>query len=297
MCNIGTTIHGLMPAGARFAQCRCGDLEYQPLSDKIRAGIFGRGVWESSCSMRAIFFHRSRRLHRSHLPVHTDHGPTQKPKPTPSGPLQMEGATQCQLCQWNIGHLSKPTNPALTKCLVRCKAGREQCKRNRLHHHELGCLSEAEGCPFPIWRASMAPTALGTGPLTTRTRSLGWAGNRYRFLVLGTPNKAARMDLYQYAVSGLTRRRDHLISPAIDFFTHQNISPSFDHAYARRNGNLYDTLIVSVSTDCGQSWSEVSRRVHGQGAGLATRGNVSVPVIRLRLLIGAGSASGCSVVI
>lgn len=68
---------------------------------------------------------------------------------------------------------------------------------------------------------------------------------------------------------------DHadLLSPMVDFST--AISPAyvaFDVAYAQYNANHSDSLVVMVSTDCGNSWSTIYAK---GGSGLATAANTT----------------------
>ena len=273
------------------------DLEFQPLSDKIRAGTYGRGVWESPAYNGDL------------LPPIAAIAPIASPC-SAQNTVRLRSQSQYQVdrYKWKV----RPSVTYVNGTSDTSASPQILLSQNAWHDVQLivsnanGTDSITEfaafrsgGLPLPYLEGFDGTDSLGNWTVDNPDQipGLGWQ----QVSIVGpggTPTKAARMDLYQYAVGGLTKRKDHLISPAIDFFTHQNISLSFDHAYARRNGNSYDTLIVSVSTDCGQSWSEVSRRVHGQGAGLATRGNVSGPFNPSTSSdwCGGGSASGCSVV-
>ncbi len=104
---------------------------------------------------------------------------------------------------------------------------------------------------------------------------LGWQGAN-RIGINGQGTKTAMMDLFAYSQNGLQGRRDHLISPPLDLSTLQNAFISFDHAYARRTGSSNDTLILSISTNCGNTWTTL-RKWTGLGGpnSLATRANQS----------------------
>ena len=52
-------------------------------------------------------------------------------------------------------------------------------------------------------------------------------------------------------------QRDRLISPAFNLSGLTNASLEFEYAYAQRNDRLYDSLIVLVSADCGNSWTRI----------------------------------------
>lgn len=66
-------------------------------------------------------------------------------------------------------------------------------------------------------------------------------------------NQAAWMNIFDYYAFG---PRDYLISPPLDLSGFATVGLMFQHAYAYRY-TLADTLIVSVSDDCGESWSRI----------------------------------------
>jgi len=50
---------------------------------------------------------------------------------------------------------------------------------------------------------------------------------------------------------------DYLVSPTLSFYSHKNITLTFQYAYAQRFAQYTDSLIVSISTDCGESWTRL----------------------------------------
>ncbi len=52
-------------------------------------------------------------------------------------------------------------------------------------------------------------------------------------------------------------QRDRLVSPAFNLTGLSNASLEFQYAYAQRNDRLYDSLIVLVSADCGDTWTRI----------------------------------------
>ena len=64
-------------------------------------------------------------------------------------------------------------------------------------------------------------------------------------------NKSAKLNFYQYTQLG---QRDRLISSPINFNGYTSLDLSFEHAYRRFDQNSTDSLIVSISIDCGQSF-------------------------------------------
>lgn len=65
-------------------------------------------------------------------------------------------------------------------------------------------------------------------------------------------DQAAFMEFYNYTNTGAV---DALITPALSFNGYTNINLSFDHAYVRYNSSKNDSLNVYISTDCGQTWT------------------------------------------
>lgn len=73
-------------------------------------------------------------------------------------------------------------------------------------------------------------------------------------------SKSARLPYYLDFETG---SRDYLISPTLNFSGYSNISCSFNYAYMERTAGLTDSLLVSVSSDCGQTW--VNMLAFGEG--------------------------------
>lgn len=64
-------------------------------------------------------------------------------------------------------------------------------------------------------------------------------------------NKSARLTYY---LDFQTGERDYLTTPTLNFSGYSAISFTFRHAYMQRTPGVSDTLIVSISTDCGENW-------------------------------------------
>jgi photosystem II stability/assembly factor-like uncharacterized protein len=65
--------------------------------------------------------------------------------------------------------------------------------------------------------------------------------------------QAAWINIAAYPSFG---QRDMLVSPAMDFSAYSTLGMFFQHAYARRS-SLVDSLIVKISSDCGDSWTRL----------------------------------------
>ena len=74
--------------------------------------------------------------------------------------------------------------------------------------------------------------------------------------VQGLPetSRSAVIDFSEYYAIG---QRDRLISPAINLQGFEQVNLAFKHAYAKRNPNYSDSLIIYVSADCGESWTRI----------------------------------------
>jgi PKD repeat protein len=68
-----------------------------------------------------------------------------------------------------------------------------------------------------------------------------------------TGDKASYMNMINYQGFG---KRDRLISPALNLSGFDNLSLTFDHAYALRYMQ-FDSLIVYISDDCGDNWTRI----------------------------------------
>jgi M6 family metalloprotease-like protein len=71
-------------------------------------------------------------------------------------------------------------------------------------------------------------------------------------------------------------KRDQIISPPIDLTSTNHAVLSFEHAYALMEGSNYsDSLIVKISTDCGNTWERVLAIADDGSGNFATRESMS----------------------
>lgn len=70
----------------------------------------------------------------------------------------------------------------------------------------------------------------------------------------GPGTKAARINFREIMAIGQT---DHMISPPLDFSGLTEAYLDFDHAYAKYFEEATDSLIIYISTDCGESWTRI----------------------------------------
>ena len=79
----------------------------------------------------------------------------------------------------------------------------------------------------------------------------------WEFATVGgiTPgNQAMKLDFFNYSQAS---QRDGLISPKIDLNGLISAEMTFHHAYRRFNQSATDSLIIYVSTNCGDTWTRV----------------------------------------
>jgi len=74
-------------------------------------------------------------------------------------------------------------------------------------------------------------------------------------------NKSLRLPYFSDFATGTS---DYLISPTFNFTGYTSINLSFDYAYQQRYPWITDSLAVSVSSDCGQTWNRLWSRGENQ---------------------------------
>lgn len=78
---------------------------------------------------------------------------------------------------------------------------------------------------------------------------------------------AAGINFFNYSTVG---QRDGLLSPSFNFATLSTASMSFEHAFRRYDQSSTDSLIIYVSTNCGQSFTRIWERGENGTGTLAT---------------------------
>lgn len=81
-------------------------------------------------------------------------------------------------------------------------------------------------------------------------------------------NTAVKMDFFNYEEQD---RRDGLISPKISLSGYTSAELTFDHAYRRYNQTAADSLVIYVSTDCGQTYQRVFQQAEDGTGTFATQ--------------------------
>lgn len=101
--------------------------------------------------------------------------------------------------------------------------------------------------------------AFETAPLTSGRWSVGNPDNSITWETANVGgnspgNTAMKLDFFDYAQTG---ERDVLVSPTISLHGYTSAQMDFEHAYRRFNQTAADSLVIYVSTDCGQTYSRV----------------------------------------
>jgi PKD repeat protein len=84
----------------------------------------------------------------------------------------------------------------------------------------------------------------------------------------GAGTRAAGINLYSYFSFG---QRDRLISPPLNMIWLGNYYFSFKHSYSQTNLQYSDSLIVKISTDCGNTWTRILAIAEDGTGNFATR--------------------------
>lgn len=121
----------------------------------------------------------------------------------------------------------------------------------------------------PVFQgAETTPFPGGNWTIVNPNNNVTWAANASAS-GLGNSTKCFKMDNYSNDISG---QSDYLVSPFMDLTT--AVTPlrmNFNVAYARYSTtNTTDSLIVSVSTNCGETWTRIYNK---GGISLSTVGN------------------------
>lgn len=90
----------------------------------------------------------------------------------------------------------------------------------------------------------------------------------------GPGSRSAKMSHWGYGGAG---KMDYLVSPPFDFRGYDSVFMSFEHAYALFSSTTIDSLIISVSSDCGSSWERVTSFYDDGNGSFATRRPLLTP--------------------
>lgn len=81
--------------------------------------------------------------------------------------------------------------------------------------------------------------------------------------------KAAKLDFFNYTAIG---QRDAMITRTLNFAGYSSINMTFQHAYRRFDSSSTDSLIVYITTNCGQTYTRLLSRGESGSGSFATAG-------------------------
>jgi PKD repeat protein len=90
-------------------------------------------------------------------------------------------------------------------------------------------------------------------------------------------DKAAVMNFFDYLVP--PGGRDRLISPVLDMTGYDEVLLSFRHAYAKQHSSVTDSLIVKISSDCGETWTRIFEGGEDGDGSFATHELMTTPFV------------------
>lgn len=114
-------------------------------------------------------------------------------------------------------------------------------------------LITAGGLPLPFTETFELGVFKNYWTIENPDNDITWDG--YYKLSGNLPSrKAAWMNFYEYTDVG---QRDRLITPPLNFTGYTTVEFSFTHAYAIYSSTRKDSIIISISTDCGTNWTRI----------------------------------------
>jgi PKD repeat protein len=114
-------------------------------------------------------------------------------------------------------------------------------------------LITAGGLPLPFTETFELGVFKNYWTIENPDNDITWDG--YYKLSGNLPSrKAAWMNFYEYTDIG---QRDRLITPPLNFTGYNTVEFSFTHAYAIYSSTRKDSVIISISTDCGTNWTRI----------------------------------------
>lgn len=90
-------------------------------------------------------------------------------------------------------------------------------------------------------------------------------------------NHAAFMNFYEYLVP--PGPRDQLVSPVLNLTGYDELYLAFQHAYAKQHTQVTDSLIVKISSDCGETWTRIFEGGEDNNGIFATHELMTTPFV------------------
>lgn len=235
------------------------DLEIHNTTGVIRAGTYGRGMWQSPLA--------SSFLNKPEAQFNVEPGATCSTNDT----VTLEDISLYVPTQWNWtlspstytfvnGTGASSENPQVVfsapgtytvQLIASNRFGRDTAV-------EVGAIGVGGyALPFTEDFSTGIPE---TWDITNPDNGITWAPN-------GAGNGSAYMDFYAYSSVGA---KDGLITPAINLTGASNTKLYYDVAYRQYSSSTHDSLNIYISTDCGATWTLLAARGEDGTQNLAT---------------------------
>jgi len=224
------------------------DLKLHTATSKLRAGSYGRGLWETDLNTTpqppvADFIASSTSICTGNAITFTDVS-TNQPTSwswTFTGGTPATSTTQNPTITYNT--------PGTYDVQLVVTNGQGSDTELKTMHIVVG----SSGGSLPLIED------FESGSLNTNGWTLSNPDNGTSWDVVTTSgntsgSKSARMNIWSYATVG---ERDGMISQALDFTQYNSVNLAFKHSYRRSSTADIDSLLIYVSTDCGATFTDV----------------------------------------
>ncbi len=245
------------------------ELEIQPISLKIRAGTYGRGVWESP------LFSQLLRAPEANFTWSSNALCTGDTLFLQSTSLYLPDSVYWEIQPGgavfvNGTHANSPVAAVVLSApgwhSISLKAFNALGADSILR---VAAVSNG-GLPLPFVEDFETTELLERWEIVNPDQSVSWAATQATG-ANGQQGSSMFLDHYAYNAAG---QLDYLVSPPLDFRLHQNVHLQFKHAYALFPGYA-DSLFVEVSSNCGQSWTRVASLGENGSGNFKTRPDLS----------------------
>jgi PKD repeat protein len=265
------------------------DLEIYYVDAKIRAGTYGRGVWEAS--LYSSFF-GSPEANFQAQPFSTCNTSDTVTLQDASlyGPTNWSWSIYPNTVTFVNGTSDSSQNPQIVfNALGEYAITLTVSNAYNADSKTVARAVSVGGKPLPFTEDFENSSFAEQWQINNADNGITWSPA----LVAGSSpgNQAIFLDFYNYNAQG---ERDELISPALSFDGYSNINLTFDHAYAQYTASSRDSLQVFISTDCGQSWTLLQTYVETGNSGWSTVSSSTAAFVPANTTDWCGPLSGAS---
>ncbi len=226
------------------------DLEIFYPTKKLRAGTYGRGIWEASLISKFLGVPEAD-FSISPASVCNVTDTISLFDESDLGPDQFKWSFYPNTVTYVNGTSDSSQNPQV---IFNAK-GEYSVTLNASNSYGSDAITKAKaifvgGIPLPFVETFEDARNISQWTIENPDNDITWLTS----LVSGSSpgNQAMMLDFYNYNSVGA---KDGLITPPLNFTGFSNINLTFDHAYIKYNAAKNDSLKVYISTDCGTTWT------------------------------------------